>query len=298
MHFLRRYLTGYRLSFARFDQDYGQGQPQGRGCLSALLGNPRILIALLFVGGALAKYFLGTTTEENPYTGRKQHLAASLDTPQEEIAYGIAAAPQMAREFGGLSRDAKAQAKVSQVGQKLVESTEVRNAPYRFQFHLLADPRTINAFALPGGQIFITQGLLKLLESEDQLAGVLGHEIGHVVGRHSTQQMAKTELINGIAQGAGVAMSDGHGSGSMQIARQVAGLINLKYGREDELESDSLGVKFLIQTGYDPEAMIGVMKILKDNSGNGPPQILSSHPDPGNRIEHIREQIAKYRQAR
>jgi predicted Zn-dependent protease len=295
MKFLRRYLTGYHLSFARFDQDYGYQRPQSRGCLSALLGNPRILIALLFVGGALAKYWLGTTKEENPYTGRVQHLAASMDTPEEEIAYGLNAAPQMAREFGGEVRDPQARALVQKVGQRLIDGTAVRQSPYRFQFHLLADPQTINAFALPGGQIFITAALFKLLESEDQLAGVLGHEIGHVVGRHSTQQIAKSELINGIAQGAGVAMSDGHSSGSMQIARQVAGMINLKYGRDDETEADSLGVKFLIEAGYDPEAMIGVMQILKDHAGKGPPQILSSHPDPGNRIEHIREQIAKYR---
>jgi predicted Zn-dependent protease len=218
-----------------------------------------------------------------------------MDTPEEEIAYGLNAAPQMAREFGGEVRDPQARALVQKVGQRLIDGTAVRQSPYRFQFHLLADPQTINAFALPGGQIFITAALFKLLESEDQLAGVLGHEIGHVVGRHSTQQIAKSELINGIAQGAGVAMSDGHSSGSMQIARQVAGMINLKYGRDDETEADSLGVKFLIEAGYDPEAMIGVMQILKDHAGKGPPQILSSHPDPGNRIEHIREQIAKYR---
>lgn len=301
MKFLRHFLAGYRLSFARFDQEQFGGNSNGnprRGCLSSLLGNPHILLALLFIGGAVVKYYLGTTTEQNQFTGRKQHLAGSMDTPEEEIAYGLSAAPQMAREFGGEVRDPQKQALVSNVGQKLIQSTAVKQTSYRFQFHLLADQQTINAFALPGGQIFITDALLRLLESEDQLAGVLGHEIGHVVGRHSTQQLAKSELVNGIAQGAGMAMSDGHSNSSMAIAQKVASMVNLKYGRDDETEADTLGVKFLVEAGYDPEALIGVMKILKAHGGSGPPQILSSHPDPGNRIEHIRAEIAKYRQSR
>lgn len=299
MRFLLRLFSGYRLGFARFDQhSYGQGAPSGSGCLSMLLRNPRILLALLFAGAAVAKYFLGTTSEENPFTGRVQHLAASMDTPEEEMAMGLASVPQMIRQFGGTVRDPKAQAVVAAVGQRLVDSTDVRKTRYRFQFHLLADSQTINAFALPGGQIFITAALFNKLKNEDQLAGVLGHEIGHVVGRHSTQQMAKTELVAGIAQGAGVAMSDGSSNGGMQIARMVGNLVTMKYGREDETEADRLGVKFMIDAGYDPEAMIGVMQILKASAGGGrQAEILSTHPDPGNRIEKIRAEIAKYRSA-
>ncbi len=300
MKFLRHFLAGYRLSFARFDHEqFGGGRPQARGCLATLLSNPRILIAILFIGGAIAKYYLGTTTEENPFTGRVQKLAAEMDTPEEEMAMGLASAPRMIQEFGGEHTDAEARALVQRVGQRLVESTKVRDTAYKFRFTLLRDPQTINAFALPGGQIFITAALFKALESEDQLAGVLGHEIGHVVGRHSTQQMAKTGLIQGIAQGAGVAMSDGQGSGGMQIAQMVGNMLTMKYGREDEYESDALGVEFMIQSGYNPEAMIGVMDILKKASGGGSrPEITSTHPDPGNRAEHIREQIARYRQGK
>jgi len=298
MKFLRRFLAGYSVSFARFDQENFGNSSQRRGCLSSLLGNPRILIAILMVGGALAKYYLGTTTEANPYTGRVQKLAAEMDTPEEEMAMGLASAPRMVQEFGGEASDAQSREIVARVGQRLVESTAVKNSPYRFHFTLLRDPQTINAFALPGGQIFITAALFKALESEDQLAGVLGHEIGHVVGRHSTQQMAKTGLIQGIAQGAGVAISDGHSNGGMQIAQMVGNMLTMKYGREDEYESDSLGVKFMIEAGYNPEAMIGVMDILKRASGGGSrPEITSTHPDPGNRAEHIREQIAKYRKS-
>ncbi len=297
MNFLRRYLTGYRLHFARFDRDaYGYDSAPRSGCLSTLFSNPRILIALLFVGGALAKYYLGTTTEVNAFTGRAQKLASSMDTPEEEMAVGLASVPQMVRQFGGEVRDPRAQAMVARVGQRLLSSTAVKQTNYRFQFHLLADRQTINAFALPGGQIFITAALFNKLENEDQLAGVLGHEIGHVVGRHSTQQLAKSDLLSGIAQGAGVAMSDGHSNGGMQIAQMVGNMINMKYGRDDETEADSLGVRFLIEAGYDPEAMIGVMKILKASAGGSrQPEIMSTHPDPGNRIEHIRAEIAKYR---
>ena len=134
------------------------------------------------------------------------------------------------------------------------------------------------------------------LQSEDQLAGVLGHEIGHVVGRHSNQQMAKTGLLNGISQGVGVLLSDGQGSGGMQMAQMLGNIVNMKYGRADENEADTLGVRFLMEARYDPEALIGVMQILKDSAGSGgQPEILSTHPDPGNRMESIRAEIAKVR---
>ena len=296
MRHLTRLLSGYSLHFARFDQpSLGSSRQQGSGCLSVLLRNPRFLLAILLVAGAVGKYYLGTTEYKNEFTGRVQKLHESMDTPEEEMAMGLASVPQMVREFGGEHRDPKAQALVQQTGQRLVESTAVRETSYRFKFHLLADDQTINAFALPGGQVFITMALFRALENEDQLAGVLGHEIGHVVGRHSTQQMAKTGLISGIARGVGVAMSDGSSTGSVQIAQMVGNMINMKYGREDEYESDALGVRFMIDAGYNPEQMIGVMDILKKAGGGKQPEMMSTHPDPGNRAEHIRAEIAKYR---
>jgi len=154
----------------------------------------------------------------------------------------------------------------------------------------------VNAFALPGGQIFITEALFRRLKSEDQLAGVLGHEMGHVVGRHSNEQMANTNLWSGLAQGIGVMLSDGHSNSGMQIAQMVAQWRVMTFSREDESESDALGVRFMIQAGYDPDALIGVMEILAEVSGgaNGS-DFMSSHPNPANRMEHIREVIAKER---
>jgi predicted Zn-dependent protease len=268
--------------------------PGPRRAASGCSANPRLMIGLLMVVGYVVYYFAFTTKFENEFTGRTQHLA--LETAAEEVAMGLQSAPGMIQEFGGEIADPAAQTLVDKVGMKLVNSSRAANTDYRFDFHLLADSRTINAFALPGGQIFITAALFKLLQSEDQLAGVLGHEIGHVVGRHSNEQMAKSKAISGIFQGIGMAMSDGHSNSSMQMAQQVGALINMKYGRDDENESDSLGVRFLIDAGYDPEAMVGVMEILeKAGGGSRQAEFTSTHPNPGNRIEHIRAEIAKYR---
>jgi len=247
----------------------------------------RLLIGVGIILFSLFKYYSNRDT--NPYTGKKQSITLSAD---EEIALGLHSAPQMAQQHGGLYPDQKAQDLVDEIGNKLVNNSIARETPYRYDFHLLRDPEAINAFALPGGQIFITYALYSKLENEDQLAGVLGHEIGHVVGRHSAERMAKQGLTQGIISGVMVG-SDG---GAGQMAAMIANVVNMKYGRGDELESDELGVKFMIDAGYQPEELIGVMKILKAAAGpNRTPEFQSTHPDPENRIEKIKEAIQKYR---
>ncbi|MAP54287.1 M48 family metalloprotease [Altibacter sp.] len=244
----------------------------------------RILIGLAIV--AFAFFRKCAMTEENPYTGKEQ--AISLTT-EEEIAIGLQSAPQMAAEYGGLYPDEQMQAYVDMVGAKLVDNTVARDTPYRYEFHLLADPNTINAFALPGGQIFITYALLSKLENEDQLAGVLGHEVGHVLGRHSAERIANSEFWQTLAQGASVGADAGN------VVAGIGQNVLLGNGRDDELESDDLGVRFMIKAGYDPYEMIEVMQILKDAAGpNRAPEFKSTHPDPENRIEHIMEAIKKY----
>jgi predicted Zn-dependent protease len=141
--------------------------------------------------------------------------------------------------------------------------------------------------------------LFRRLKSEDQLAGVLGHEMGHVVGRHSNEQMANSRLWSGLAQGLGVLLSDGHNNTGAQIAQMVAQYKVMKFSRDDESESDALGVRFMIQAGYEPEALIGVMEILAEVSGGaGRSDFMSSHPSPENRMERIREVIAQERARR
>ncbi|MBL7818714.1 MAG: M48 family metallopeptidase [Saprospiraceae bacterium] len=251
--------------------------------------NMRLLLMLGIIGFSVIKYYMGSSI--NPVTGEKQRVSL---TPEQEVAMGLQSAPQMAAEFGGLYNDPKVQNAIKTIGNKLVRSTEAAKSPYQFDFHVLADPETVNAFALPGGQIFITVGLLKRLENEHQIAGVLGHEIGHVVNRHSAEHMAKQGLLQGIVQGVVVGASDGSGMGTAQIAQYVGSMINMKFGRDDELESDKYGLHYMYESGYQPEQMIRVMQILDEASGGQrQSEFASSHPSPENRIIKIKEEIAK-----
>lgn len=260
---------------------YGNSSPYGR-----TRGNfkARLIMAAILALLALASYY--GSSEQNSFTGTSQRVAMSKG---QEIALGLQAAPQMAREYGGLDRNARDQARVDAVGQRLLEGKSLSSSDYRYEFHLLADAKTINAFALPGGQVFITRGLYDELKTEGQLAGVLGHEIGHVVARHGAQHLAKQQLTQGLAGAAGVAMGDQSGH---QLAMMVGQAVNMKYGRDDELESDRIGVRVLGEAGYDPRAMIAVMQVLKRAAGGGrQPEFFSTHPNPENRIGVIEQAI-------
>ncbi len=244
----------------------------------------RIFIGLAIVAFAFVQRC--SNKEENPYTGRNQTISM---TPEQEIAIGIQSAPEITREFGGLYPDERLQAFVDAIGKKMVNNSIARETPYQYEFHLLADDQTLNAFALPGGPVFITYALFSRL-NEAQLAGVLGHEIGHVIGRHSAERIAESNFWKTISMGASVGADAGGLVGS--IGQNTL----LKNGRGDELESDELGVLFMIQAGYQPEEMIRVMEILKEGAGPGRvPEFQSTHPDPENRIEKIREAIEKYK---
>ena len=161
---------------------------------------------------------------------------------------------------------------------------------------MLADGKTVNAFALPGGQVFLTTGLLRRLGSEGQLAGVLAHEIGHVVHRHSAEHLAKQQFTQILVGAAGVAGSDDSSSGQQAaaIAAMVGDVVNLKFSRTDELEADTYGVDALGQARYDPRALLRVMEVLQSAAdGPSPPEFLSTHPDPGNRLQTIQAEIAR-----
>ena len=136
-------------------------------------GGGRLIIAAVMIVVALLGYF--GSSQLNPVTGETQHVDMS---PQEETAMGLQAAPEMAAQFGGLSTNRQATALVQRIGNEVWQSSDATNSPYQFEYHLLADPDTVNAFALPGGQVFITGGLMKLLRTEGELAGVSAHETG------------------------------------------------------------------------------------------------------------------------
>ena len=246
----------------------------------------RLIIGIIIALFALGSYFFQSS--DNPITGETQRIAM---TPEQEIALGARSAPEMAAQLGGISRNEKASRAVQIIGERLAARSVAAKAPYQYSFHVLADSRTVNAFALPGGPIFITEGLLRLLRTEAEVAAVLGHEIGHVIARHSAERLAKQQLTQGLISAVLVGSGD---YTTAQLAQMVGSMINMKYGREDELESDALGVRIMAEAGYDPRAMLRVMEVLdKASSGSRQPEFLSTHPNPGNRQEHIKAEIAK-----
>jgi predicted Zn-dependent protease len=251
----------------------------------------RFVIALIVAAIALFGYYGSSVF--NPITEEKQHVGSI--TPEQEVALGLQAAPEMAQQFGGLDPDPQAQTRVDGIGERLISQSVASQSPYRYEFHVLDDPQTINAFALPGGQIFITEGLLKRLTTDGQIAGVLGHEIAHVVARHGAEHIAKQQLTQGLTGAAVLATydpSDPSSRGSAAVAAMIGQLVTMRFGREDELESDRLGVRFASEAGYDPRSMVALMKILGESSeGNRPPEFFSTHPNPENRIQRIEEAV-------
>ena len=249
-----------------------------------------ILAAVIALFGVF-KYM--TNKQVNPVTGKAERVALS---PEQEVVLGARTAPQMASQMGGAIPETDPRARfVEEVGQKLVRQIEAKGGamPWKFDFHLLNDPKTVNAFALPGGQCFITTALFAQLDNEAQLAGVLGHEIGHVIERHSAERMAKSDLGRSLVTAVAVGASgDGGGYTAAQVAQMANQFIQMSYGRDQELESDSYGVAYMVKAGYDPEEMIKVMEVLKKASGGGKqPEFMSTHPHPDNRADQIRKYV-------
>ncbi|MBE9171215.1 M48 family metalloprotease [Pleurocapsales cyanobacterium LEGE 06147] len=249
----------------------------------------RLGIGLLFAIFALVNY-LGNVTE-NPVTGESQRVQIS---PRQEVVLGLESRQQMAAKYGGLYPDSTLQAYIDRVGNRIVRQSSVAQSPYPFEFHLLQDLATINAFALPGGQVFITAALLSRLDTEARLAGVLGHEIGHVVARHGAEHLAKQQLGIAIVNAVGIAASDTPESGRQAaiIARAVNQLVNLKCGRDDEVESDCLGLRFMTEAGYHPQGIVELMQILNTaRTRTQTPEFFSTHPNPSNRVARLLEII-------
>ena len=273
------------------NQRYPQQYPQRRRRGSAFSG----LKLRLIIGAAIVLFSVVSFMnkgEINPVTGYKQRVDMTI---REEINNGLASVGQM----GPQSRNRRAQDHVDEIGFKLVKQLQQHlyrqkgiEIPYPFEFHLLAKPE-INAFALPGGQVFLTETLYRALEGtpgehDARIAGVLGHEIGHVIERHGAERLAKGNLISGIVGAAGVAGGDMSGRSA---ASYVGNLINMKYGRGDELEADKWGIELMMLSNYDPHYLLDVMEVLKKSGGAGTPEFLSTHPSSETRIEEIKRII-------
>jgi predicted Zn-dependent protease len=210
---------------------------------------------------------------------------------REEIEMGRESHPQFEKEFGGLYPDEVVQQYVSHVGTEMARYAGRPNLEWRFR---VVNSDQINAFAVPGGYIYITQGLLFQMGNEAQLAGVLGHESGHIAHRHSVKQIEKARGAQGLSIVAGVAGAIFGVGGVGDLTGIVAGLSLMKYGRDQEREADFSGLQYMTSAGYNPDGLVQLMSILQTASGGkGPPEFLSTHPNPGNRIEYLTETIQK-----
>jgi predicted Zn-dependent protease len=225
----------------------------------------------------------------NPATGARQ---LTFVGESQEIAMGRESDPQIVAQMG-LYPDSSVQRYVGELGLRMAAVSERPDLPWTFR--VLDDP-TVNAFALPGGFIYVTRGILTHLTSEAQLAGILGHEIGHVTARHSVNQMSRAQLAQGLLTVGSVLSEEVRRYGG--LAAQATGLLFLRFGRDDELESDALGLRYMTRVGYDPSELAGVMEMLDRTSelasgGSGRlPQWLSTHPNPENRVQRIQQRIA------
>ncbi len=256
--------------------------------------SPRLIIALFVALTGLVTYY--GTKSTNEVTGEVQRVRL---TPEQEVALGLEAAPDMAAQHGGLYEDEGIQRYVEEVGQRIVERSGAAKGGYEFDFHVLADPQTVNAFALPGGQVFITVALLSKLRDESELAAVLGHEVAHVVARHGAEHLAKAGLTQALVGAAAIGSWDSENPyrsvRTAAMAQAVGSLLNLRYGRNDELESDALGVRFAAEAGYDARGMLGLMNVLSNAGGRGgQPEFFSTHPNPENRIAQLQQHIQRY----
>lgn len=246
--------------------------------------NVRRSLAALALTGAAAL----SACAVNPATGERE---LSLVSEGQEIQMGREADPQIVAQMG-LYPDSSIQRYVRDIGLRLAAESERPDLPWTFR--VLDDP-TVNAFALPGGFIYITRGILTHLTNEAELAGVLGHEIGHVTARHSASQMSRAQLAQ-IGLVAGMVFSETVRDYA-GVASQSLGLLFLKFGRDDESQADELGIRYMTREGYDPRELAGVMRMLSRTSelssgGGRVPEWLSTHPDPANRSEAILSQVA------
>ncbi|MDT0630178.1 M48 family metalloprotease [Rubrivirga sp. S365] len=259
------------------------------------LPRPALLLLVLLAGCG--------TANTNYVTGESQRGAY---TWEQEVELGRQSDQQITAQFG-LYDNPALNAYVERIGQEVLQTSaytdantpvEVRNTPFHFR---VLDSPVVNAFALPGGYIYVTRGLLSHLENEAQLAVVLGHEIGHVLARHSSEQAARSQLnqlgLLGAAVVGGVVGGGDIAEGILNYGSQATQLLTLKYGRGAEREADRAGVAYAEYAGYDATQAAGFFRALQrlgEQSGGALPNFLSTHPNPGERAQTIPELAAQY----
>ena len=238
--------------------------------------------ALLLVGCAV-----------NPATGHRELMLVS---ESQEIEMGRQYDQEVVASIG-LYPDPALQRYIQDLGSRLAATSERTTLPWTFR---VVDDPAVNAFALPGGFIYVTRGIMAHMTSEAQLVTVLGHEIGHVTARHSAAQMSKQQLATlGLAIGSIASSQVERYSG---LAGQALGVMFLKFSRDNENQADELGVRYSTRANYDAREMANVMRLLdrissaEGGGGGRLPEWLATHPNPGNRLEHINALIARSQQ--
>jgi predicted Zn-dependent protease len=236
---------------------------------------------------ALAAGLVALGCAVNPATGRRQLMLVSED---QEVAMGMSYDTQVVATMG-LYPDAALQTYVQQLGARLAATSERPNLPWTFK---VVDDPAVNAFAVPGGHIYVTRGILAALGSEAELAGVVGHEIGHVTARHTVAEMSKQQLI-GLGLGIG-SMANSTVARYAGTISQGLQLLYLKFSRDDESQADDLGLRYMQRGRFDPRELPGVFTMLGRVSqaagGGRVPEWLETHPDPENRQARITQEIA------
>lgn len=246
---------------------------------------PLLLAAALALGSA---GLAGCTT--NPATGEQ---IFTLMSEEDERRIGAEQHPKMLAQFGGVYRDDAVQAYVAEIGARLVANSEQSGLPFTFT---VLDSPVVNAFALPGGYVYITRGLMALADSEAELAGVLGHEIAHVTARHGAQQQTRSIWVGLGAAVLGAAVGS---QGAADLMNLGGGLILRGYSREQEFEADSLGLRYLTRAGYQPDAVASFLARLREktkldaeHAGTSPDpddhSLLSTHPRTIDRVQEAR----------
>jgi predicted Zn-dependent protease len=235
---------------------------------------------------AVGSLLLLTSCAVNPATGAREFMLVSEG---QEIALGQESDPAVTAQYG-LVDDPELQAYVSRLGMSIAEISERPGLPWSFK---VVDDPIVNAFALPGGFIYVTRGILLHFDSEAELMGVLGHEVGHVTARHGASQMSRQQLQMGLLGVGAILSEEVRRYGALAV--QGLQLLNLSYSRGDESESDRLGLRYISRLGYDADAMIGVFEMLAATSGGGGsrlPEWQLTHPYPENREADMRQEIA------
>jgi beta-barrel assembly-enhancing protease len=220
-------------------------------------------------------------------------FALQLISVSEEIALGKQAQRQVRAQVPELTDQAIARY-VQAIGRRLAARAGGAKYPYSFS---IANYKEINAFALPGGPVWVHRGAVAAAQNEAQLAGVLAHEIAHIAERHAADQLMKNLVANGLLGLLGAMLgNDGSARAAQTAAQILAGGYMLKFSRDDERDADRVGARIMRQAGWDPREMVAFMEILRRQQGRDPGSVtvfLSSHPDPGERADLLRAALRK-----